>query len=164
MQFLGNCLYTSEVGRVLVSITLTNKRCRWLISFVKSLIWRLAQAPLSTDFRSPPDLPAGKYTAVTWSVTYVGRDAKTFFYYINLLAEVPDLRSSFSWHNINLNRSFIVSHSFIHSFINGSISPLLAPGHFFQFRNLFYTVGRTPWTSDQPVTRPLPTHRTTQTE
>jgi hypothetical protein len=27
-----------------------------------------------------------------------------------------------------------------------------------------YTVGWTPWTGDQPVTRPLPTHRTTQTQ
>jgi hypothetical protein len=33
-----------------------------------------------------------------------------------------------------------------------------------QFHNLFYTDGRTPWTSDQPVARPLPTHRTTQTQ
>jgi hypothetical protein len=33
------------------------------------------------------------------------------------------------------------------------------------FRFLFmYTVGRTPWTSDQTVARPLPTHRTTQTQ
>jgi hypothetical protein len=29
---------------------------------------------------------------------------------------------------------------------------------------ILYPVGRTPWTGDQPVTRPLPTHRTTQTE
>jgi hypothetical protein len=27
-----------------------------------------------------------------------------------------------------------------------------------------YTVGRTPWTGDQPVARPLPTDRTTQTQ
>jgi hypothetical protein len=33
----------------------------------------------------------------------------------------------------------------------------------FQFLNL-YTVGCTPWTSDQLVIRPLPTHSTTQTE
>jgi hypothetical protein len=33
----------------------------------------------------------------------------------------------------------------------------------FQFLNL-YTVGRTPWTSEKPVARPLPTHRTTQTQ
>jgi hypothetical protein len=33
----------------------------------------------------------------------------------------------------------------------------------FQFLNP-YTVGRPPWTGDQPVSRPLPTHRTTQTE
>jgi hypothetical protein len=32
----------------------------------------------------------------------------------------------------------------------------------FQFPNL-YTIGRIPWTGDQPVARPLPTHRTTQT-
>jgi hypothetical protein len=31
-----------------------------------------------------------------------------------------------------------------------------------QFLKL-YTVGRTLWTGDQPVVRPLPTHRTTQT-
>jgi hypothetical protein len=28
-----------------------------------------------------------------------------------------------------------------------------------QFRNHFFTDGRTPWTSDQPVARPLPKHR-----
>jgi hypothetical protein len=33
----------------------------------------------------------------------------------------------------------------------------------FQFPNL-YTVGRSPWMGDQPVSRPLPTHRTTQTQ
>jgi hypothetical protein len=37
------------------------------------------------------------------------------------------------------------------------------PWTLFQFLNL-YTVGRTPWTEDQPVTRPLATHRTTQTQ
>jgi hypothetical protein len=29
---------------------------------------------------------------------------------------------------------------------------------------IFYTVGRTPWTGDQPVARPLPTHRAAQTQ
>jgi hypothetical protein len=33
----------------------------------------------------------------------------------------------------------------------------------FQFPNL-YTVGRTPWTSDQPVARPLPTQDNPNTE
>jgi hypothetical protein len=32
----------------------------------------------------------------------------------------------------------------------------------FQFLNLIH--GRTPWTGNQPVARPVPTHRTTQTE
>jgi hypothetical protein len=33
-----------------------------------------------------------------------------------------------------------------------------------QFRNNFYTDGRTPWTSDQPIARPVPIHRTKQTQ
>jgi hypothetical protein len=41
--------------------------------------------------------------------------------------------------------------------------PLLDLGCFFQFLNL-NTVGRTPWTGDQPVERPLPIPRTTQTQ
>jgi hypothetical protein len=36
-------------------------------------------------------------------------------------------------------------------------------GGFFSFL-ILYTVGRTPWTGDEPVARPLPTHRTTQTQ
>jgi hypothetical protein len=36
-------------------------------------------------------------------------------------------------------------------------------GRFFSFL-IIYTVGRTPWTGDQPVARPLLTHRTTQTQ
>jgi hypothetical protein len=45
----------------------------------------------------------------------------------------------------------------------GSTAPL-GPGHwFFQFYD-YFTDGRTAWTSDQPVTRPLPKHRTTQTQ
>jgi hypothetical protein len=42
-----------------------------------------------------------------------------------------------------------------------AVQPLVA-WPLLQFRNIFYTDGRTPRTGDQPVTRPLPTHRTTQ--
>jgi hypothetical protein len=42
-------------------------------------------------------------------------------------------------------------------------SPLLDLGRFFSFL-ILYTVGRTPWTGDQPVAGPLPTHRTAQTQ
>jgi hypothetical protein len=41
-------------------------------------------------------------------------------------------------------------------------SPLLGLGLFLSFL-ILYTVGRTLWMGDQPVARPLPTHRTTQT-
>jgi hypothetical protein len=56
--------------------------------------------------------------------------------------------------------------SFIHSFIHPSsaLQPFVGPWPLPQFRNLFYTDGRTHWASDQPVARPLPTHRTTQTQ
>jgi hypothetical protein len=42
-------------------------------------------------------------------------------------------------------------------------SPLLNLGRIFSFL-ILYTIDRTPWTSDQPVARPLCTHRTTQTQ
>jgi hypothetical protein len=42
-------------------------------------------------------------------------------------------------------------------------NPLLDLGRLFSFL-ILYTVGRTPWTGDQPIVRPLPTHRTTQTQ
>jgi hypothetical protein len=35
---------------------------------------------------------------------------------------------------------------------------------FFNFSLDLYTIGRTPWTSDRPVTRPLPKYRATQTQ
>jgi hypothetical protein len=37
------------------------------------------------------------------------------------------------------------------------------PWSLFEILNV-YTVGRTPRTGDQPVVRPVPTHRTTQTQ
>jgi hypothetical protein len=42
-------------------------------------------------------------------------------------------------------------------------SSLFGLGHFFSFL-ILYTVGRTPWTVDRAVARPLPTHKTTQTQ
>jgi hypothetical protein len=43
------------------------------------------------------------------------------------------------------------------------LQPFVGPWPLFQFLNA-YTVGRTPWTGDQPVASPLLTHRTTQTQ
>jgi hypothetical protein len=44
-----------------------------------------------------------------------------------------------------------------------ALRPLLGLGRFFSFL-ILYTVGRTLWTGDQAVARPLPTQRTTQTQ
>jgi hypothetical protein len=63
-------------------------------------------------------------------------------------------------------------HSSIHPLIRPSIrqsihlrrySPLLDLGRFFRFL-IFYTVGRTSWTGNQPVARPLPARRIAQTQ
>jgi hypothetical protein len=50
----------------------------------------------------------------------------------------------------------------IYLFIYGSTA-ICYLGRLFSFL-ILYTVGRTPWTGDQPVARQLPTHRTTQTQ
>jgi hypothetical protein len=50
---------------------------------------------------------------------------------------------------------------FIHSSM--ALQPFIGPGRFSSFV-ILYTIGRTPWTGDQPITRSLPTHRTTQTQ
>jgi hypothetical protein len=44
-----------------------------------------------------------------------------------------------------------------------ALEPLSNLVRFFSFL-IFYTVGRTPWPGDEPVARPLPAHRTTQTQ
>jgi hypothetical protein len=44
-----------------------------------------------------------------------------------------------------------------------AVQPFVDFGRFFSFL-ILYTVGRTPWTGDQPVARPLRTHGTTQTQ
>jgi hypothetical protein len=45
-----------------------------------------------------------------------------------------------------------------------ALQPFVGPWPLFQFLNIFYTVGKMPWMSDQSVARPLPTHRTTETQ
>jgi hypothetical protein len=74
-----------------------------------------------------------------------------------------------SWFRVIKRCSFIY---FIHSFIHTSMAlqpfvgswPLSLSLSLLQFHNLFSTDGRTPWTSDQPVARGLPTHRTKPTQ
>jgi hypothetical protein len=44
-----------------------------------------------------------------------------------------------------------------------ALQPFVGSWPLVQFLNL-KTVGTTPWTGDQPITRPLPTHSTKQTQ
>jgi hypothetical protein len=45
-----------------------------------------------------------------------------------------------------------------------ALQTFVGPWPPFQLVDPIYTVGTTPWTGNQPVARPLPTHRTTQTQ
>jgi hypothetical protein len=70
---------------------------------------------------------------------------------------IPFPRSSCSFNaDTSLMKAFIHSSMLLQTFVGPC--PLL------QFHNLFYTDGRTSWTRDQPVARPLPTQRATQTQ
>jgi hypothetical protein len=60
------------------------------------------------------------------------------------------------------NLIHVLSPYFIHS--SAALQPFVGPWPLLQFRNHFYRDGKTPWTSDQPVARPLLTHRTTRTQ
>jgi hypothetical protein len=68
-----------------------------------------------------------------------------------LRAEVKLCELAFVW---------FIFYFFFH-WLNSPLDPW--PLFFFQFRDRF-TDGRTPWMSDQLVARPLPKHRTTNTE
>jgi hypothetical protein len=53
--------------------------------------------------------------------------------------------------------------AFLPVFFSLALQHPMCPGPFFSFMIIF-TDGRTPWASDQPVGRPLPKHRATQTQ
>jgi hypothetical protein len=107
----------------------------------------------------PPSLLRFVYPNNVWRRLHIAKlvimkFASAIFYFLYILIYFI---------NEELNSNFC-SDSSIHSFINGCIQPFIGPWPFLQFRNLCYTDGRTHWMGDQPVARPLPTHRTTQTQ
>jgi hypothetical protein len=61
--------------------------------------------------------------------------------------------------NIKFENGLWIRNISFHSSV--ALQPFVGPWPLLQFHNLFYTDGRTPWTSVQPVARPLPTLRTT---
>jgi hypothetical protein len=52
---------------------------------------------------------------------------------------------------------------YLSTYLSMALQPSVGPCPPFSFL-ILYTVGKTPSSGDQPVARPLPTHRTTQTE
>jgi hypothetical protein len=49
------------------------------------------------------------------------------------------------------------------NYLSMALQPLFGLGSFFSF-SIFYTVGGTPRTGDQPVARPLPAYKVAQTQ
>jgi hypothetical protein len=76
------------------------------------------------------------------------------------------LHSPIRLHGVVLNKLITrttLPFFFLSFLYNGSSRPFRAQASYLVPLS-FYTVGRTPWTGDQPVARPLPKHRTTQTQ
>jgi hypothetical protein len=83
------------------------------------------------------------------------------FHMYNLSKQKLQMNETFTdTHNptFNLNNKIF----FIRSSV--ALQSFVGPDIFFRFTIFPYTDGRTPWTSDQPIARPLPTHRTIQTQ
>jgi hypothetical protein len=68
--------------------------------------------------------------------------------------------------NLSLCHHYLPPHPYDLPVFHSSVAlyPFVGPWPLLQFRNLFYAEGRTPWTSDQPVARPLPTQDNTYTD
>jgi hypothetical protein len=58
--------------------------------------------------------------------------------------------------------SYILLSTPIYRFMG--LQPFVGPWPVIRFCNLFYTVGRTPWTGDKTVARPLLAQRRAQTQ
>jgi hypothetical protein len=66
--------------------------------------------------------------------------------------------------DLSSNSTWAFIHPFIHSFIHHWLcSPLLGLGYYLSFV-ILHIAGRTPWMWDQPVPRPVHSHRRAQTE
>jgi hypothetical protein len=102
------------------------------------------------------------------SISLLYRRRIFLFHYVLLQCRCQNVSHHFQHDLVRMKyfdvdwRSFSSS-TFIYPSIYGSMALLLDLGRFFSFL-IICTVGRTPWTGDQPVARPLPTHRTTQTQ
>jgi hypothetical protein len=78
---------------------------------------------------------------------------------VNLQKSSYLIKITATWHETTICYIIIL---FIRSSM--ALQTFAGPWLLLQFHNLFYTDGRTPWMGYQHVARPLPPHRTTQTQ
>jgi hypothetical protein len=134
-----------------------------IFSFLITFIYPLHDHPLSFSYHLfPPTLGSGSATGFVFGTSQ--------FNYSLRRTVPPSLLS----HKTNFLSIYLSIYLSLCLSVCLSIRPLACPPIYlskalesfvwpwslFSFLNL-YIVGRTPWTGDQPVTRPLPLHRTT---
>jgi hypothetical protein len=78
--------------------------------------------------------------------SYVLQRAKFFHFYYSQSSVCPSVR-------LSVHLSIYLS-----IYLSMAVQPFVEPWPFFSFL-ILHTVGRTPWTVDQPVARHLPIHR-----
>jgi hypothetical protein len=104
-----------------------------------------------------------EYLTSLWASMACYRDTFTFLYkslsLYDQVTNVPHV-SLLSHDRYQYDNPILSKHRSISS---STLATALENVYFF-YRNPVYIVSRTPWTGDQLVARPLPTHRKTQTQ
>jgi hypothetical protein len=118
----------------------------------------------------PPQLPncAGAIKQTNFWISHSGPIHPNWFDYDERQrksnAPTPQntwLRHQYAWSPLTISYSKFARTATLSIYLSTAL--LLDLGRIFIFL-IFYTVGKPPWTADQPVARPLPVHRTEQTQ
>jgi hypothetical protein len=103
------------------------------------------------------------FPCYAWEISWlqISHVLITVEYYAMWMDETFPVSFNSSWPLTNRNSRYNGDICFFPQWL---YSPCWALASFFSSLIIFYTDGSTPWTSDKSVARPLPTHRTTQTQ
>jgi hypothetical protein len=138
-------------------------RLIWILTFA-AIKWTLFKLDKNYEWKCTSNTPPHMHDAMC--VQIIQTEFKCIIHLLNIrLWYNPDhCTTTYSFHKrrgrLRPTKSpynhpeYVCVHSFIHQWLYSS---LLGPGLFFSSVIFFYTDGMTPWTSDRPVARPLPT-------
>jgi hypothetical protein len=115
------------------------------------------------------------FIALSYSAPFIIKQATIFCYCLDNRNDSP-LWNGSSWlrfevmyvHKTSSIWNFFIINSLFYIFmylsvcLSMALQPFVGPWPLYSVL-IFYTVAKTLWTGDQPIARPLPAHRTTQT-